>query len=395
MIQDIETVLVLHDPEHAINQGSLVFLKNGDLLLGYNQERGTLHNDSGQSCLIKSSDNGKSWDKSTKKIVYPFTDYEGNWDCAFSQSSNGTILMHSRVCNFITPTALNSKVPQEMGHISKGVKQFGNHLGNHQRLLRQTGYSLMRSKDNGNTWEGPIPVNTAPVSRENSGEWSVGGSGGGHIVELDDGGLLMPLEGSITGDHTAYTRGGQGELCRVFTLRSDDEGSNWEYWSTIAFDPANVLYFSEPSMTKLKSGKLICVWRCQVRPGFRFDHMWFASSEDDGSSWTTPRRSQLWGYPPDIIQLNDGRVLVVYGYRKDEFGIRGCISDDGESWKKENEFVIKTGGEADPNKIDQFWHTGYPSVVQCEDDTIVVAYHEYSKGVNPIQEMYVTRFKIK
>ena len=42
-----------------------------------------------------------------------------------------------------------------------------------------------------------------------------------------------------------------------------------------------------------------------------------------------------------------------------------------------------------------FWHTGYPSVVQCADGTIVVAYHEYSKGENPLQEMWVTRFKIK
>ena len=74
--------------------------------------------------------------------------------------------------------------------------------------MRQTGYSLLRSNDNGDTWEGPFPVNTAPVARENSGGCSVGGSGGGHIVELPDGGLLMPLEGAITLDQTAYAPGG-------------------------------------------------------------------------------------------------------------------------------------------------------------------------------------------
>jgi len=387
MIKDIEHVLVYHDPEHCINQGSLVLLNNGELFLGYNQERGTIHNDNGQSCFIKSTDNGRSWDLSTCKVVYPYTDYEGNWDCAFSQTAEGTILMHTRVCSFISPTALHSSAPQNVN--AGGGKNISQNL-----LLRQTGYSLFRSNDNGNRWEGPIPVNTSPVSRENSGVCSVGGSGGGHIVELNDGGLLMPLEGSITGDHTAYSPGGQGELCRVFTLRSDDGGSNWEYWSTVSFDPANALYMSEPSMTKLNSGKLVCMWRVQVRPGFRFDNMWFATSEDDGASWSRPARTPLWGYPPDLIQLNDGRVLVVYGYRRDEFGVRGCISEDGESWSKDNEFVIRSGGDADPDVVDQYWHTGYPSVVQCEDGTIVVAYHEYSKEKNPIQEMWVSRFRM-
>ena len=115
MIKDLEHVLVYQDPEHCINQGSIVRLKNGELFLGYNQERGKIHDDSGQACFIKSFDNGKSWDISTQKVVYPFTENEGNWDCAFSQSSDGTILMHTRVNNFMNPTALGSNVPQEVG----------------------------------------------------------------------------------------------------------------------------------------------------------------------------------------------------------------------------------------------------------------------------------------
>ena len=147
-------------------------------------------------------------------------------------------------------------------------------------------------------------------------------------------------------------------------------------------------------MTRLQSGKLVCMWRVQIRPGFRFDNMWFATSEDDGASWSRPARTPLWGYPPDLIQLQDGRVLAVYGYRRDEFGVRGCVSEDGESWSKDNEFTISTGGDADPSVVNQYWHTAYPSVVQCEDGTVVVAYHEYSKGELPLQEMWVTRFKM-
>jgi hypothetical protein len=70
------------------------------------------------------------------------------------------------------------------------------------------------------------------------------------------------------------------------------------------------------------------------------------------------------------------------------------VSEDGESWSKDNEFAISTGGDADPSVVNQYWHTAYPSVVQCEDGTVVVAYHEYSKGELPLQEMWVTRFKM-
>jgi len=47
MTSDFEHVLAYHDPQHACNQGSLITLSSGELLLGYNQERGRVHADSG------------------------------------------------------------------------------------------------------------------------------------------------------------------------------------------------------------------------------------------------------------------------------------------------------------------------------------------------------------
>jgi len=72
--------------------------------------------------------------------------------------------------------------------------------------------------------------------------------------------------------------------------------------------------------------------------------MWSVYSDDDGASWSRPSRTALWGFPADILQLQDGRVLAVYGHRRDPFGVHGCISEDGVHWPKEHEFVIKTGG---------------------------------------------------
>jgi sialidase-1 len=379
MIKNAEHILALHDAEHACNQGSIVKLNNGELMLGYNRERGKHHSDSGESCFIKSTDNGKTWDPSTNQVVWPCTEYQGNWDCAFAQLSDNSVLMHSRVCSFVMPSALKDMSDQELG---------GPFPGRAERLKRQTGYALMKSFDLGQSWKGPIPVNTAPMADSGLSHYIVGGSGAGHIIELADGGLLMPLHGCETREFIAQS----GENIRCFVLRSDDQGENWQYWATVAHDASNILQFAEPGMARLDSGRLVCLIRATARPG-RSDNMWSVYSDDDGASWSRPIRTAIWGFPADIIQLSDGRILAVYGHRRDPFAVHGCVSDDGIHWPKENEFIIKSGGAA-PTSFRQYWHTGYPTVTQCDDGTIVAAYHEYTNDDQPIQCMWVTRFTL-
>ena len=71
MMRNVEHLRAWQDPAHATNQGSIISLANGELLLGYNQERGLAHADSGQSCLIKSRDGGRSWDADSSVVVWP------------------------------------------------------------------------------------------------------------------------------------------------------------------------------------------------------------------------------------------------------------------------------------------------------------------------------------
>ena len=146
MMSDMQHVRAYLDPDHACNQGSLIKLANGELLLGYNQERGRVHADSGQSCLIKSADGGITWDATTRRTVWPWSEHIGNWDCAFAQISTGEILMHTRVCSFMAPTALKGGADQILG---------GPPPGRRERLKRQTGYALCRSNDDGASWSAP------------------------------------------------------------------------------------------------------------------------------------------------------------------------------------------------------------------------------------------------
>jgi hypothetical protein len=391
--KNLEHVFVYKDPAHATNQVSIISLQNGEVLMGYNEERYPIHADSGQSCLIKSKDGGKTWDPSTQQVIWPYNEFGGNWDPAFAQISDGTILMHTRVCSFIAPTGIKSEGDQMLGGPPPGMPE---------RLKRQTGYALLKSKDNGNTWSKPIPVNTSPITSASLSPYACGGSGAGHIIELPDGGLLMPLAGFLGG--MGESRFGQ-ERVRCFLLRSDDGGDNWEYWSTVAYDPASIIGFDEPGMARLKNGNLVCLMRTDHKMR-RQDNMWFTFSDDDGVTWSPPKRSGLWGFPADIMQLQDGRVLAVYGYRKDPWGTRGCVSEDGLTWDKDNEFVVREGGIAKASGSSgsrsllerfvygQYWHIGYPTCCQLDDGTILVGYHEYSTDTPPIQYLLCTRFTL-
>ncbi len=379
----VETTLAYKDLDQACNQGSIIRLRNGELLLGFNQERGRFHADSGQSCVIRSADGGRSWDAESMQVVYPFTPHNGNWDCALAQLADDTIILHTRLCSFMAPTALRRHDEQAL---------YGVAAGGPERLKRQTGYAVFKSADQGHSWQGPIPVNTFPIADAGESAYMCGGSGAGHILELADGGLLMPLAGTTTGAGYSGRPLPSGESTRCFMMRSDDRGENWEYWSTMAYDPANIINFQEPAVAQLADGSLVCLIRVLVRPT-RYDNLWYTRSLDGGITWESPRRTNLWGYPPAVIQLQDGRVLAVYGYRRQPMGVRGCISPDGVEWDVANEFVIRecvVGPPADP----VYWHIGYPSVTQTADGSIVVAYHEYSEDDDPIQYMLTSRFHL-
>ena len=55
----------------------------------------------------------------------------------------------------------------------------------------------------------------------------------------------MGLYGRIHG----YEEEGEGEATRSALMRSDDGGDNWEYYSTLAYDPASIIDYEEPALS--------------------------------------------------------------------------------------------------------------------------------------------------
>ncbi len=98
------------------------------------------------------------------------------------------------------------------------------------------------------------------------------------------------------------------------------------------------------------------------------EHLYQAYSDDDGWTWQGVKQSPIWGYPAHCIQLRSGRVLCAYGYRRKPFGIRACLSDDeGETWDVSNEIVIRGDG--------LHRDLGYPASILLEDGRILTVYY--------------------
>ena len=376
--KDVEHILAHADPQHACNQGSLIRLASGELLLGYNEERAKRHRDSGQSCLIRSRDGGRTWAPASRTVVWPYSETQGNWDCAFAQLSDGEILMHTRVCHFLDATALRGGADQVIGGPPPGCAE---------RFKRQTGYALCRSSDGGRTWSEARPVNTSPICDSGLGPYIVGGSGAGHIVELPDGNPPAAARHALA--RVAVAGGRDAALLRAALRRprpqlgvlGDDRVRRGERprlgrarHDSAARRPAGLPDANAGAPRPLRQPLVRRVrgrWRELEPPGA---HGPLGLSRRRAAARRRPRARR--------VRLPARTV-----------GRRACLSPDSRSWDARNEFAVREGGAAPPD-FREYWHIGYPTVALAADGAVVVAYHEYTAEPTPIQHMRVTRFRL-
>ena len=200
-------------------------------------------------------------------------------------------------------------------------------------------------------------------------------------IELADGTLLFP----------GYAYVGEGEEAS-FISRSTDGGDTWSVPTPIAHDRTGTIDFSEPALLDLGDGHILCVLRAADHgtPPDRsagspigetweeyaikqYSFMFQTHSWDNGETWEAYERTPIWGHPPNLIQLSDGRALCTYGYRREPYGIRASFShDQGRTWDIAHEVVLRTdGGGRD---------LGYPSSVELPDGSILSAYYFHTES---------------
>jgi hypothetical protein len=175
------------------------------------------------------------------------------------------------------------------------------------------------------------------------------------IHESPGGRLLMATYGVVAADGTS-----SGLL-----YQSRDAGRSWEYSGVIGRDPSQRLEFYEPAVAQL-ADRMVAALRAEPLDSPEGGFIYWTNSGDGGRAWSTPVRLRLWGYPSRPLELSNGALLLVYGYRRSPFGVQFSTStDEGRAW-------------SEPTALDASSETaecGYPESVELVDGSILTVYY--------------------
>ena len=353
-IRKLADMVIYKDDKFYSSFPSVVRRPDGELLVAFRRaperralgESGTSHTDpNSYLVLVRSRDNGKTWSR-TPELIYAHP-LGGSQDPCMVQLRDGTI-----ICTSYGWALLDSKA---VGRLKNPF-----HHGNFVFL----GGYLLRSTDGGHTWQGPIIPPPVP------GETVLGpynepvpAYNRGAMCEGQDGRLYW-----VVTSKTSTTPGAQG----THLLISSDKGSTWAYSCPVAADAKIV--FNETALYETPQGDLVAF----MRTANFDDHTTVARSTDQGKGFQQWQDVGFQGHPHYALRLPDNRVMLVYGYRHDPFGIRTRLLDaECKNYAAATETVLRDdGGSGD---------LGYPwATLLSKDQALVVYYFNLNKGTRHI-----------
>jgi hypothetical protein len=325
-----EHVAVIQEKGRHFAFPGVAELQNGDLLVVCRE--GDAHVCArGRIVMSRSTDGGKTW--SPRETIYDTPSDER--DPAILCLKDGTVVVsHNTWDSWRASPALCKKYAEETAHMEK--------VG----WGKYSGSWLMISKDNGRTW---TERRKAPI---------------------------FSPHGPVVGpDGALYWVGEQArDGCAVVTIfRTADLGLTWSEYSTVSYSkgygkPLAWEYWDEPNPIFLPDDKAICTIRVDLDGYVRQSY-----SNDNGKTWSWPKKLPVWGYPQQLCRLNDGRILLAYGYRREPFGIRACLSaDGGRTYDLSHEIVLRHEGKGGD--------LGYAYSIQLKDGRVFTVYYYNHKG---------------
>jgi sialidase-1 len=298
-------------------------LKNGDIVAVFyaGDEHVTKQSkdypNAGRICLVRSKDEGRTW--STPVTIYD--DADDNRDPHISQLRDGTVIV----------SFFSLRYPYFGAREYKSVG----------------GPQLIRSRDNGKTWE-----KKATLINAGSPDWYCSAQ----VREMPDGTLILPVY---------YQKDGKIEKAWGGVVRSSDKGKTWGPVITIG-ENENLPLAAETDVVLLKDGTLYAALRAEKPYS-----MHYAVSKDLGKSWNKVKDIGFKGHSPSFTRLKTGEILLsirafkIGGKESGYTGLR-ISRDEAKTWEG-------------PYLVDETLGA-YPSTVELKDGTILVVYYEEGKG---------------
>ncbi|MEJ7912899.1 MAG: sialidase family protein [Chitinophagaceae bacterium] len=303
----------------------------GELIVAFSGDRDSHVCPWGKTQIICSKDQGKTWSDPETINSTPLDDR----DAGVIQTKKGTLLVSWFASQaFITASYFQGAIQRYMRHAEKIPTDI------REKWL---GNWIRRSEDSGKTWQHPIrTISSAPHGP----------------IQLRDGRLLYLGTGTWKGRPTNTVE------------ESTDDGKTWKVIADIPKPAGFAGGLNEPHMVELTSGKLIAMFRNEPKDRTQCFLMQ-SDSPDGGRTWSPLWSTGIWGYPPHLIQLKNGSVIVVYGHRREPYGEMACVSrDEGKTWDLENQILLTGAPGRD---------LGYPSSVQLDDSSILTVYYQAEK----------------
>lgn len=313
---------------------------NGDIVVLFTRTEEHL-GPNGEILLSRSTDNGESW--MLPAIIYdtPLDDRESG----VTRLNNGDLLAHFRTVLWTPEEYLN--LPDnayETALLGKWIYMVQQPEYRDADAYEGSWHAI--SKDNGYTWSAPAP-----------GKDSIHGG-----IQLEDGTVLVASYRDDSGHIGVYA--------------SPDPTGNYDKIASVMCPEPGTIRFGEPHILQMSSGRILMMIRATAIPyddESPLSRVWGTYSDDGGMTWADPYETPLWGFPPHLLELSDGRILCTYGHRRPPYGQRAAISKDGVTWKKANEIILRDDA---PNK-----DLGYPVSIELEPGRILTVY--YQPGVPP------------
>ncbi|HSQ74526.1 MAG TPA: exo-alpha-sialidase [Bacteroidota bacterium] len=325
---------------------SIARAANNDLLVLFTQTEEHLSPD-GTILSVRSTDDGTTWQPADTAFSTPLDDRESG----MTVLRDGTIVTHFW-STFWTRAAYASLRP--LSYKDDVLERWSRHVDGENYLKHRDGQGPWQtvSVDHGKTWSKPVRGNDAV-------------HGG---IQLFDGTLLLASYRQDRGCLGVYVSPGpESPYTLAALVRSPDPDS---------------LRFGEPHILQLVSGRVIMMIRAEGNTNDGRNGqglLWETYSDDNGRSWCPPFPTRLWGHPPHLLQLSDGRVLCTYGYRRPPFGERACTSVDGITWNPDDEIILRDDA---PNG-----DLGYPASVELGSGEILTVYYQPPVPPGTIQQM--------
>ena len=286
----------------------------------------------GRLDLVLSRDDGETWSRPATIVDSPWDDRNP----AFGVADDGSLVVAYVVFRDYKPDG---------GLASK----------------RRDGIHVVRSRDSGRTWdEGPL-LDLFPSGLV---------SPFGKMLNLDGGVLMMTFYAGDDFFHVsppgrAAVQPGMKWYPFAYVIRSRDGGRTWGDMSLIA--PG----FDEVALLRMRDGRIAAALRSHDRgdTSISFSH-------DQGRSWSHPKRvASDREHPADLVELADGRLVLIHGERNRPMGIQAMISHDGGStWEHESKLMLSWLA---PNS-----DCGYPTSLVRRDKRILTLYYQVDDLAN-------------